>query len=557
MGGLRLSDFSDPETGHEPVSENFEHNQCTPHASAPTTDDEADIIEEEVHISSDVAAVIDTSEQEISELFSTPVAGHQAANTSASSPSTDLDSPLPLARAGPVVIPILASHHLSIRAETGSPYRALPLVESPRRQDLIADPALLLADEDDDATLRFPALGSPRRTPHSGILHTPVTKTPFQLPPAPASVTNATPSTQKPFAPIGQGLANKGDKVLKSALATSHMPGSLDRSAMTSKPRQLNPAKTAARAQMIHEQLSAAVSGRFRMGPPQRSISASSASSTSSSSSAAQRPPSRVGGTTQGLPTKVAKAAVNVSSTTLALGSSSSATQAVSRTANMGPPNRPQHIVTGSSKPMTQKLFGNARPGFKRPENPSSAANIKAVTKPPVPSAPRPVLAPRTFPSLPPAARNGGAFPHSNKAARPVVPLKTLAVQPVYQTVPLQAMCSVPAAPNPLKRSLAHAFAPTNGASLLTESASLPGRSALGMPSRLVRDATNPYAAPVFSIGVGGEGGYSNATMAVARSGFKSPFKSTAIKRGMPGTPLGSRSSKVCRNVRFECSLIV
>ncbi|WWD19763.1 hypothetical protein CI109_104227 [Kwoniella shandongensis] len=206
MGGLRLCDFSDPETGLEEREGGHE-------------------------------VIASASLQHVEQLGESLEGTVSPRATLSPSSTDDLDSPLPVARAGPVVIPVLSSHHFtSIRAETGSPCRPLPptLLEPP-----IA--------ESTDTLVQLTAIDSPVK----------------DLP-----KTSATPSCATPMPP--PELVQRGAKLLKfSSVKPPTLP---------------QPTNSTARAFAIRGQLDSALTTRkiSSMGPPQRSVSSSSSTSSTS-----------------------------------------------------------------------------------------------------------------------------------------------------------------------------------------------------------------------------------------------------------------------------------
>ncbi|OCF43664.1 hypothetical protein I317_02414 [Kwoniella heveanensis CBS 569] len=197
MGGLRLSDFSDPETGLE-VREYG--------SPSPGLENEDD---------------------------ATPTESSDMSRES-------LDSPLPVARAGPVIIPIIPHHFgsASIRAESGSPCRPLPPAPlDPSMEPLASPPALSTSP----------------------------------------SVPFATPTRAGALPP--PDLVERGAKLLKSSTSISK-PAAI--------PPIANNNKSASRVLAIRGQLNSAVTSRFSaMGAPQRSVSSSSGSSSGSASASA------------------------------------------------------------------------------------------------------------------------------------------------------------------------------------------------------------------------------------------------------------------------------
>ncbi|OCF61619.1 hypothetical protein L486_01273 [Kwoniella mangroviensis CBS 10435] len=209
MGGLRLSDFSDPETGFED-SQSIEPNHY----------DDADQQESVGNSSVDLLPDGDIS--------------------------SNMDSPLPVARAGPVVIPVLSSHHFtSIRAEIGSPCRDL----SPAPIIPVLEPfedKIRLSQTESPTSLQ--TLSEPTRT----------------------MAFTSTPSRFTPLPP--PALVERGAKLLKEATSAKPLKDAT------------LPTKSASRAMAIRNQLDTAYSSRIgALGPPQRSVSSSSSSSSSSS----------------------------------------------------------------------------------------------------------------------------------------------------------------------------------------------------------------------------------------------------------------------------------
>ncbi|WWC91875.1 uncharacterized protein L201_006824 [Kwoniella dendrophila CBS 6074] len=209
MGGLRLSDFSDPETG-------FENNGSVELKQS----DEEDNAQETP--SSPTAVLLEDGD-----VFSDP------------------HSPLPVVRAGPVVIPVLSSHHFtSIRAETGSPCRALQ------------PPPMIPIEEPQESSLELPRADSPL----DFVINRPI-------------MPNTTPNRSTPLPP--PELVQRGAKLLKASAS--------------SKPINIStlPTKSASRALTIRGQLDTALSTTkmSALGPPQRSVSSSSSGSTSSTGS--------------------------------------------------------------------------------------------------------------------------------------------------------------------------------------------------------------------------------------------------------------------------------
>ena len=382
----------------------------------------------------------------------------------------NLDSPMPVARAGPVVIPPVASHlAFSIRAESGSPYRALP-----------SPPKKLVIETDADASVELESLDSPTST-------TPLAQ----------KITPNVPASES-IAQLPKSQLSKSSTVASSSLMTASVdrPKPLSASVATAVA-----GKTAStRAFAIRGQLDAAFVGRF--GPPQRTVSASSGSSSiSSSSRSSGRPGSSL----------------------------------ASRTTASGP-SRPRPQVT-TAKPFS---LSSAKPPSKAMAPPSQPAKPSQPKTAPLATRtgqlPQPTRAPLTVRNAPPV------FKAPVMVGKPVRP----ATSSINGTRPMaMATASVgsaggrhpspPVQSVPSKRPLASSTA--SGATLARSinNVSAGGgapRPALGLPARLVR-GTQPGAAPVFSLGVGGGGG----TISEAAYASRPIFESPRVKRAY-GTPL-------------------
>ncbi|WWC72172.1 uncharacterized protein I206_106132 [Kwoniella pini CBS 10737] len=219
MGNLKLSDFSDPETGFEgqtSVYKHADHADSSYRTATPSP----------TPTSPSISAA--TSPQ------SSPVDLLTAGDTS------NIDSPLPMARAGPVVIPVLSSHHFeSIRAESRSPCRAIP-------------PPIIPFPESSNDSIELPIPSSPLSLPIERDIRPLATPSASILPPP--------------------SLVEKGAKLLKEST--------------TARPAAIVPTKSAVRVLTIRSQLDNALSSRMgALGPPQRSVSSTSTSSSSSTSS--------------------------------------------------------------------------------------------------------------------------------------------------------------------------------------------------------------------------------------------------------------------------------
>jgi hypothetical protein len=375
------------------------------------------------------------SEPEISDVFVVPPSTHPIDFTG------DLDSPLPVARAGPVVIPDL-SHYLgrSIRAETGTPSRALPASPStgtPSRRDKPVDIALT-----EEPTVRLARVTSPSATPFTA-------RTPRQLLPLPVT---ATPSARQPLAPPSLVLPVPGSKLLKSTLGSAVVPVSVDR------PRVVS-AKEKEAALAIKNQLDAATAPQRLTSVPQRTVSSSSASS---SSSAASGRPGKLG---MGAPSRpgmlalkhgIARNPKGSERPTASLPTARAPSQTIAR-----PPSRIGSSVSAPNRPPSG--LSTARPPAPKPVSTSTIPR------------PRPVLAARPM-TQSTSARP--APPVASKLAKPRSVPKFKAPTRVEMPAPVL---------NPLKRPLS-AMQPAIARSMVTAASAPTQRSTLGLglPSRPV-----------------------------------------------------------------------
>ena len=437
------------------------------------------------------------------------------------SPSVDsLDSPLPVARGGPVVIPQIPSHLRSIRAGSDSPYRDLP----PRSTMTIMpfDPCPEQGEIAATAILTTPS--SARESNRASSMETPgALRTPSTY-----GIDNASSAGQHTALLYSQSLDNDQHEsgtasqsgILRSPLvSTSQVAGSVDRaSAIPQSTRKEQ--KAAARRQAIHDRLDAAAFNPklSALGPPQRTVPGSSSGTVTSTSSSRlshlpghRLPPSRQGSssTAQREPSRSAS------------GQSSSSARVI----------KPEEKVLAAKSTAARIRPSIAGPTFAQPTLASSrAAAIKAgplaasikqstISKPTLIKAtttvPRQPLASRTVTQ--PTARPSSAFGVPNAPRQ--IPAKT--VPPVYHSAPTRSTMPPPesalSVPNPLKRPYPIAQS-TLGKSI---AASTIGRPTLGLPSRLVRQGPSG-SVPVFSVGVTGpELGVSS--LAVSRPGYRSP----------------------------------
>lgn len=332
-------------------------------------------------------------------------------------------------------------------------------------------------------------LASPLQTPFRPQPHeTPLTaRTPRQLGPLPT--TAATPSRVRQEA-LPQ--ADRTTKILKSQTNGAPSSNLADKAVI--------PTKDKSRALAVRGQLNAAFTGRSnKMGPPQRTVSASSSQSSSSSTS---RPPSRLDTTlvSRKPHTKPDSSSGRPASTLSRAQTASTLAKAVSKT-GLPTSNRPAPSLSSSL-----------------------ARATSSTVKPPPPTA-RQVLAPRSLITHP--AKQPFAKPTISKIIRPIE-----AEQPAVAVV--KAPATVISAPvNPLKRPF-----PSGGfvvPARQTVQAASASRPALGLPSRLVWDAAQGRHAQSFHIGAAPEN-------TMARIAVRSPARQAAHTR-LPGTP--SRGAKV------------
>lgn len=220
VGGLKLSDFADQESG--------------------VIFQGLDILDE-FHLE-------DVIEDDMAQLPESPKPARSSTPLQSDEPNQlDFDSPLEVARAGPVAIPVLSSHQFtSIRAEVGSPCRNLP--PSP----IISAP---IAQE--STSVKLANLESPTHQPPSlPIIATPSRVT--ALPPA--------------------DLVQRGAKTLKAS-TIKHAPAPAPAAASA-----VNTKKAAALKSAIRGQLDSAVLARINnpVVPTPKNVSGSHTSSSSS-----------------------------------------------------------------------------------------------------------------------------------------------------------------------------------------------------------------------------------------------------------------------------------
>ena len=549
MGGLRLSDLSDPETGVADVAGDVleKFNSDADDLGSDGEDNlgkeefgrgafgalslamEAETLEhlreegeETIKFSTvaDETSITVPSELETSVLFQTPLSARIAiVNSNTSSPSTDLDSPLPIARAGPVIIPQLESHHLpcrTIRTDASSFFQPLPLSSSTIQQ---VDVETL---EPADATVRLAHIDD-SKSPSMSMDQTPVVvRMLSHFNPLPISSTPSA-TRQAISAPgLGGGARNK---TLKPSLPFT-VPGSLDRSQT-----DVSESKVTARSLVIRGQLDAAFQSRLgAMGPPQRAVSSSSISSTSSTSS--QGPASQLA---LAGPSKASRLhgkgpdgpvnSKNISPNSWRTDARACASHAQQDTGGLG---RSLASDKGVPRPSTSAAVDRPKTTFAQPA-------VNAVS--------RPALAPRSLPQ--PMRRSVGAFISSNKLMEPPPLHAKPAVFAVGSSRPVQVM-SPKSQVNLLKRPFSNAqpafirpLAPVRTGPAI--------RPTLGLPSRPARQTPSKHIMPVLSLAIrGGEERSSPGPLLLSRSGLKSPVRLLRpIIDGTRDTPSGLRIKKV------------
>lgn len=497
MGGLRLSDLSDPDMMYEevgPKEDSLEYGVTSDNddmASLPSTEASAEVLPVTDDISSSIGSV--------SDVFVVPSSTHSIDFNIPGDLSAD-DSPLPIARAGPVVIPDL-SHYLgrSIRAETGTPSRALPASPSTRRDEPVD---IALAEE---PTVRLARMTSPSATPLTA-------RTPRQLLPLPIT---ATPSTRQPLAPPSLVLPVPGSKLLKSTLGSAVVPASVDR------PRVVS-AKEKEAALTIKNQLDAATAPQRLVSSsvPQRTVSSSSASS---SSSAASGRPGKLGMGAPSRPGMMApkhaiprdpKGSHGVARDPKKSSDRPTVSFPTSRAPSQTIPRPPSRIGSSVSAPNRNPSgLPTARPPAPKPVSTSTIPR------------PRPVLAARPMPQ----STSARPAPVASTLAKPrsVPNLKAQVLQPARVEMPAPVL-------NPLKRSLS-AMQPALARSMVTTSSAPTQRSTLGLglPSR-------PVPLGGSSLSGGFSVGFPETSMRPAGPS-RSPARSVLMRRpDVRGTPVRS-----------------
>ena len=563
MGGLHLSDFSDPETGFADdmravveandfksddvasIVDSGDYGEAQDHKlshdhHANSSEEEHDYLENENQMkltisATDISSTELASELEVSEHFRTPSASRIAApaERTPSSLSTEYDSPLPIARAGPVIIPHIGSHYLSsqtIRADPGSPFRSLPFNSSPIGQiesmgAFTPDVTIRLGRIDSPESPKKPASQMPltiQQTPLISSMHKAL---------LPADATP--PAARHPVSYTRPGVIETNSKTLKSSVgqATTIIPVPSD--CMKSAAR---PGKVVARALAVRVQLDAAFQSKLgSMGPPQRAVSSSSVSSSASSSSISQQNSVARNGMTA--PSKASQYASNKMDSSKLAKLNAGPTNPIGNPRT--PATLPQNLVRGSNRPPT-----NCGRFTSQPKVRTSVASIACQHKSAVPllstkAASRPALAPRAIPQC--VVRTTEAHTNASKMARP--PLEPNASIPNIEAYNPLACSPQAVQLNTLKRPLPISQ-PTMGRPLVTASGKPVMRPTLGLPSRLGREGTATRLMPVFSLGAAG----GNESGTPGRSGIKSPHRPILARPATNnswGTPSDLRLTKV------------
>lgn len=397
------------------------------------------------------------------------------------SPLDPLDSPIPLTRAGPVIIPVVPPHlAFSIRAEDGSPCRSLPPTQ-PSEIVLDESPATLEGESSSFGATRF---STPPSAPHATR---PVPSTEGRVVPMTPSVLNV--STL-----VGPA-AIKPKTLLSSINGPKGMTASVDRTKSLAKSVSSNK-KAAGRALAIRGQLESALGSRF--GPPQRSASGSLGPSAAA--------PSR----------GMAKLASSVTKPGLAKSSSSQITQKVpSRLTKAEPPRL--NASTSSFSSVSEKAKSE-KPIVKVPI--SMPRTLKQSTA-------APARLPLVSRKAPPAVPSRTSSLTTKTVPRPAIPVAAPPVRIAASAIAARPSTLPVAAVNPLKRPLSTSPTSTSSSSSARAVVSIApiGRIGLGQPSRIVsvKGESVLLPAPIFSVGLPGP---------ALSSGFKSPARTRNV-----GTP--------------------
>ncbi|WVQ84566.1 hypothetical protein IAT38_006720 [Cryptococcus sp. DSM 104549] len=537
MGGLRLSDFEDPEIGHEQsgsrgyrgvledVTEALGPRRSMDEISLGSSGSEDD--------RDDCLAAEDGAPTHPSRSRSptpTPTHSHTPSSHSTSSSPISLSSPLEVARAGPVAIPVLSSHHFaSIRADVASPCRNLP--PSPITRGPLAE----TGGSERREGVRLGALDSPEPVSQPPRAHT--TQAALGL-----GMASATPS--RPTALPPPELVQKGAKLLKASLAAdgAASAGGRGPSAGTGVSKAPRPEKRAALVKTIRGQLDNAFSGRHGvsgMGVGQRSVSSGSSASARSAVSAA----STASGMSEGGSRTGSKAMLSLASSSSSRSDSTLAATAAPAQIARKPATRP----TAASAPAPAPT-------------PSLGSSTTTTT---VRGIPRPVLSTKTALPRPKAqilSSSTSGKPLAAAAGKSIPPPSSIPLKRTIsqaQTQPQAQMGQVAPAHRGVLGPSGNAFYSSSGLALHARPVQTLGQSALastprsrptlGQPTRVFRETMPPplQTAPMFSVDVGGAGPGTQA-VGMGRTG-RSPGKAMGMfkkvmEKGTPRKLLGTPS---------------
>ena len=429
-----------------------------------------------------------------------------------SSSSSDLSSPLPVARGGPVVIPRIPPHLLQLR-ESLSPLKDL----SPHQPQYAPyNPSPELAH---DRSISLTAMISPPPRPSATSMQTPTyASTLATVPPIRAGPSTVTPATHLSSVD-SYGVSVTQNKILKSTPASLMVSASVDRPSAAPGSSKAD-RKTEARTLAIRGRLDAAFRDKptTLLGPPQRTVSSASSNSASSRSSHAAgpaRPPSRTGQVAG--PSRVAPRASTAVTRPGHGTNTASASHAPAQPGTVRP--RPS-IAPGFAQPtLASSRAASSKPVAQTTNTKSTL--IKSTTRP----VSRPPLVPRSIPQ--PSARP----PSASAYARPTRPAITKPVvsysAPAHRSVSPEPFVEHVKTANPLKRSLS-TVQPTLAKSLVASSGAPPR---LGLPARMIRQG-GPSAGPVFSVGFAESTG--GSSLGSVRPAYRSPGKYGKRTYGSP-----------------------
>ena len=501
MGGLCLEDLSDPEMGHDDAQAGAEDDFVDVSASG----DEEEI--QEAKVGSILTSHSGVSLQD--SIASAPATiEHQ--NTISMAPSvdhgdvalSDSDSPLPIARGGPVVIPQFSHLSASIRADAGSPCRSLP---TNRAYEFSATSEIELSAIG-DPTVHLDPLTSPETTQSGHYPRVPFTAR------AHLSKSIGHEDEQSPTLRKAAVAVEPKSQVFKHPVSVPLAAASIDRH--RSSQTTTDPTATA-RAVAIRGQLDTVFASR--LGPPRRTVSGSSSSSSGKGKIVQGRSKTK-GAPKVGSKPQIATSRQRVTSSTVTAPSVSE-------------PRRPIHSNGLARTALSiQQNARQPRAPVAKTGSAGPSQSFSSKTSANVPT--RLPLVPRAVPpaksSLSISTTRG-----PKKGIAPLVGPNTLLKLPTKSVSPQTA--------NPIKRSL-HTNQPTLARALVATGPAVTNRPTLGLPSRIVREASCGNA-PVFSMGAGGsESSLSNPS----RGGFRSPGGRFGGGAKRPfGTPCGMRLMKV------------